>query len=239
MKILISVHVPKTGGTSFRSVLEQFYGSGFWTDYDWEDRPSVIAGPALNGEDDEIREALSSVRCIHGHFNVRKYLRLRDIDGIDPVFITWLRDPVERALSAYYFLRNLNSTIVETPEWERLARSMSLYEYFSSTSYGSNQQARQLQALPIEDYDFIGCTELYDESICVFSEKYLSGEKIEAVPHKLKNQERTKKSYDVPEEVRELLNAQNDLDFRLCDYGRGWLAGAFSMLEGRASPRKD
>lgn len=101
-QIIISVHVPKTGGTSFRKILEGFYGTGFQQDCAWVPRPSVMEGPDLQGSDAEIREALHDIRCIHGHFDVKKYMRLMRIDGIKPVFVTWLREPIERAISTYY-----------------------------------------------------------------------------------------------------------------------------------------
>lgn len=227
-QIMISVHVPKTGGTSFRKMLEEFYGDGFQPDYHWEPRPSVMDGKELVGTDDEVREALCGVHCIHGHFNVAKYLRLLRVDGIEPVFITWLRDPIERAISTYHFLRTLETPPEDQPEWERQAKAMSLEQFYSETKFGRNRQFAQIRALDRDRFSFIGCTERYSESMSLFARMFFPDREPPTIPHELKNEARKGDKYDMPSSVRQLLTETNDLDFRLYEYGRGWLNGSMS-----------
>lgn len=90
-RILVSLHIPKTAGTSFRRVLQGWFGEGFHTHYPaWPD-PIVIA-PDAPGV------------CVHGHFNRDVGLGLADSYPGAEQFITVLRDPFERMVSLWRFL---------------------------------------------------------------------------------------------------------------------------------------
>ncbi len=235
-RIIISAHVPKTGGTSFRLLLEQQFGAGFQPDYDWEPRPAIMDHPEIGGTDDDVRRSLRNVSCIHGHFSVHKYLRLIDIEGIDPVFITWLRDPVERAVSAYHFLRAVNNPQGARPVWEQQARSMTLEAFCRETAWNTNQQHQLLRFLPLEQFAFIGLTERYAESMQLFARLFCDGEMAARIPHERRNPNRTGARYDISEPVRDLLIASNGLDLQMHAYARGWLSGA---LQTAAVPPHD
>ncbi len=232
MQIFISVHVPKTGGTSFRLMLQQFFGDGFCQDYDWEQRPQYMIDGIDGMSDEEIRTALTDVRCIHGHFNVKKYARLRDVEGIDPVFITWLRDPIERALSTYYFLRTLDTPEGQQPDWERRAKELTLSEFYTQTKYGRNRQYVQLRHLSPDEYSFFGVTEWYAESMDIFQRNFFPDAPVAEIPHKLQNTMRKGSIYEVSPDVRETLALSNEHDIRLYQYARGWVSGALSVGDG-------
>lgn len=229
LKVMISLHVPKTGGTSFRRMLEDLFGNGFQPDYEWEPRPALMDGPELRGTDDEIRALFADIRCVHGHFNARKYLRLREIEGIEPVFITWLRDPAERCMSTYHFLRKLDTPPEQQPEWERAAKAMSIKDFFEQTRYGANRQFAQLRALERDDLAFIGCTERFNESVRVFLQMFFPHVSQIRIQHELRNEERTGR-YHIPAPLRARLIEQNVFDEQLYQYGRGWLSGALRNM---------
>lgn len=86
-RLLVSIHVPKTAGTSFRAVLERWFGPRLFLQYPgWPrfDRPDV-GGDA----------------CLHGHFNVEAGHGWRHAAPDAAQFITVLRDPFDRLVSLY------------------------------------------------------------------------------------------------------------------------------------------
>jgi hypothetical protein len=90
-KPLISLHIPKCAGQSFRRVLEQWYGSRFYIHYFQQNH----ALPP--------RHELKPGTCIHGHFNRTRGFGVMDYYPEVPQFITVWRDPLETAISNYFF----------------------------------------------------------------------------------------------------------------------------------------
>ncbi len=92
---IISVHVPKTAGTTFKKVLQQIY-----TDqeifFDYPHR-----GPLHNKM---LAKDSANVRVIHGHFPANKY----ELKFPKARKIIWLRNPIIRLIS-HYFLEKLAS----------------------------------------------------------------------------------------------------------------------------------
>jgi len=102
--LLVSVHLPKTAGTSFAASLEEIYGSKLLRDYSdipintpaYERNKMALQAGICNAEKD-----FRDVECIHGHFLPVKYLLFSD--KRQTTFVTWMRNPVERVLSHYLF----------------------------------------------------------------------------------------------------------------------------------------
>ena len=86
------LHIPKTGGVSFRQVIE----NAFHVD---EILHVTTPGDMLTHTD----ETLSQYRFVHGHFSM---CHVEHLSGFKK--ITSLRDPVDRCLSTYNFWRGLN-----------------------------------------------------------------------------------------------------------------------------------
>lgn len=104
---IISVHVPKCAGTSFQLWLTQAYGTED-TFLDYDDLPMDPSSPT-NMDPEGFRDKFISQtypgiarhRVIHGHFLANKY----DFLGDQAFRITFLRHPIERAISNYFFWR--------------------------------------------------------------------------------------------------------------------------------------
>jgi hypothetical protein len=92
---LISIHNPKTAGTSLVNVLHVWYGPNLYR-ITRKNRNSVKVEPSATGK-------WKSDICMHGHFNAA---RNQSVDIQFPTikqYITFLRDPLEHHLSMYYF----------------------------------------------------------------------------------------------------------------------------------------
>src|SRR5262245_49792666 len=95
---VISVHISKTAGSAFHSVLNQVYKPAQIA-FDYDDRPTDPTCPsncdpaAWERRAEQFARALGpKVRILHGHFQATKYLKHFPQARI----ITWLRHPVSR-----------------------------------------------------------------------------------------------------------------------------------------------
>lgn len=88
---LISLHIPKCAGQSFRKILEHWFGERFFIHYYQQHNSLPPKHPLKPGI------------CIHGHFNRTRGIGVMDYYPEVNQFITILRDPLEAAISNYFF----------------------------------------------------------------------------------------------------------------------------------------
>jgi hypothetical protein len=106
------------------------------------------------------RGSLHGVHCVHGHFLPCKYVyTVRRC-----VLLTWMRDPVARLVSHYWYWKQLPEADfgpihrrLHDEDWglERFAREPRFHELYS----------RYLLGVPLERFAVIGITERYDASL--------------------------------------------------------------------------
>jgi len=168
--MLISLHLPKTAGSSFLYSLEGYYGINLLHDY--ADLPintpvfkrnrNALKMCVLNGV-----KSYENVECIHGHFLPLKYLLFRDAK-----FVTWMRDPVERLGSHYfYWLRNYNPLNASLLHKKVIEEKWSL-ERFCLGPELRNVYSQFFWGFPIKRFDFIGITEYYETELEYFSNDF-------------------------------------------------------------------
>jgi len=90
-KPLISLHVPKCAGQSFRRLLTGWFCDNFFIHYFQQHNALPEKHPLKPG------------MCIHGHFDKRKNIGAKDYYPAVDQFITLWRDPLEMAISNYFF----------------------------------------------------------------------------------------------------------------------------------------
>jgi len=177
--MLISVHLPKTAGSSFLEALESHFGDHMLRDY--ADLPmnrstfrrnvsALQRAVMLSGRD----RVNARIDCIHGHYMPIKYRLLRS--ATPKSYVTWMRDPVERLASHYYYWRR-------SYEAETAARVHSLVveedwslERFCFSREMRNTYTKFLWGFPLAKFHFIGITEDFDNEIRRFSTQILGGE---------------------------------------------------------------
>lgn len=166
--MIVSVHIPKTAGTSFGAGLEQMFGARLLLDY--ADRPLSSAPRDVNEREQSreriCRDPFSYIRdydAVHGHFCASKYFPLRE----QAQFAFFFRDPVARTVSHYYqWQRDLTAP----NELAKSIRSGKLtLEQFSAVPEMRHLYRIFLDGLDIERLAFVGLTEAYDRSIELFN----------------------------------------------------------------------
>lgn len=157
---LISVHVPKTAGVTFRTLLQTNYGLSA-VSLDYGDRAldplsTFQTDPARWRVEADHHAALlpSSVQVVHGHFGGAKY---------DPTFpatpkIVWLREPVSRLVSHYHYWRTLPPT-PHSLHRRLLDEKLSLLEFARLPSMQNVLANVFLRDCCLADFAFVGIQE--------------------------------------------------------------------------------
>ena len=100
-KPLVSIHIPKCAGTSFRSVLKKWFKKKLYLHY--FDEKNNVMPPSYNLKSGILKRRFKKGVCIHGHFNKARGFGVLDYYPEIDQFITILRDPFEVALSNYFY----------------------------------------------------------------------------------------------------------------------------------------
>jgi hypothetical protein len=172
--MLISLHIPKAAGTSFRTALEAKFGSGLLRDYD--DRP-IHSSPAERNakalRDCQLnrQRSFEGVTCIHGHFLPRKYMPL--IEQKATRLVTWLRNPVERLASNYHHWKRFGQCDQGSPVVRRFIDEQWSLERFCFAGELKDLYSQFLWDFPFARFDFVGITEHYEEDMAYFSRRFL------------------------------------------------------------------
>lgn len=213
-KTLISVHIPKTGGVTFRSaILAPAFGDRLLLDYD--DHPLANETSVRNARaqafvpDDEL---LSRYDCIHGHFLATKYAGSPSCE-----FAVWLRDPVQRYISRYHYGQR-----------EGGLAGITFAEFCQIERY-HNTYASYLWSFDLDRFDFVGITEDYARSLGIFCRRFDIPINAEGA-HNV-NPQKGRDGYDVSADTRRLIERHNELDLTIYAAGRRHLAS----LEARHS----
>jgi hypothetical protein len=163
---LLSVHVPKTGGTAFRTVLEHVYGP---------DRIHTVYPEASDSGTGELEDerwladslALSRLRgegprVVHGHYLLTWYA-----DRFPRAArIAWLRHPVDRIASFYYMWREMDLWPTASP-LQRAVREgrLDLVGFAGSPAMRDQVTTRFLGDPRGRGLTFIGLQERFDEDL--------------------------------------------------------------------------
>ncbi len=172
---LVSVHLPKTAGSSFRTSLESIFKQRFQKDY----QGSGIALSAFERNKKTLTESLHIAEqgvkhydCVHGHFMPAKYLLLNDI--VPLTFITWMREPIARLISHYNYWHQAYNPDTSAPHHRQVIEENWSLEKFCLSEPFRNIYTKYLWGFPLENFAFIGITECYAKDFRYFTEKYLN-----------------------------------------------------------------
>lgn len=173
---LCFIHIPKTAGTTFTSILDAKFNQ------------ADICPAAVWSELVQLSPAeLATYKLLRGHFYyyVHKFLPQK------PVYITMLRDPIERVISGYEFMRRHRPSRPEGLPTHEKALTMSLKEYVCDPTVPgiTNAQTRHISLnlykelsedlthpkwlesakQNLEEFAFVGVTEQFDNSMSLLA----------------------------------------------------------------------
>ena len=159
---LCSIHIPKSAGTSFRNIMVDVYGKKnlIRLDVNIDDELKIDEQPYNKPS------LPDNVKVIHGHYSIAQLKEQLEISE-DVKIITWIRHPVERAISNYYYLvERLEARLIHTNNSRRtLSRLIKTLQDFCAFPRNRNRSKRFLRGVKLDELDFVGITEHFDEDI--------------------------------------------------------------------------
>jgi hypothetical protein len=212
-EMIISVHFPKTAGTSFGAALETRFGAAFLRDYadlpintpEYERNRTALQVALSNAEKD-----FTGVECIHGHFLPVKYLLMATKREV--TFVTWMRNPVERVLSHYYFWRRSYDPETAPRLHRKVMEENWTVEQFCLSSQLKDLYGKFLWGFSIENFDFMGITEFYDQDFPYFSKRFLG---LDLEIKKINMGDRAGGDYPIDKSFRKQVEAFHERDMDL------------------------
>ncbi|SDC82903.1 MULTISPECIES: sulfotransferase family 2 domain-containing protein [unclassified Candidatus Frackibacter] len=217
--LLIFLHIPKTGGTTLRGIIDKQYSSNKrWHAYEFlplEQRIKEVP-----------KKQLKKINYMAAHFQFGAHQYFTR----PYTYVTMLRNPIKRLISEYYHRRrNPNN-----PLYDKL-QNISLKEFVSSDEFLSNSnlqlfmiRGRAVKPFNLKHNDLeeakknlekhfsvIGITEMFDESLFLMKKEF----GWEDVSYTKKNVTKSHPSKEeVPKEVVKIIEERNKLDIRLYKY---------------------
>lgn len=156
---IISIHIPKTAGRSFYQVLK-------WVYNEKADIP--------RNRDKHVKDGIfymekipPETEILHGHFSYSHIKHLHK--KYNPAIITWLRDPVARIISNYYYNVKMN----QLKPWKsksEIRTSLSLPE-FARKPNQVNRMSKILDGIAPESLFFVGLVEYYQDHLEILAKK--------------------------------------------------------------------
>ena len=212
------LHVPKTAGSSIRTLLKQNYAEDAMIAFSGDVEPLAW-----------YRRAPSEFRAkhalVHGHFQYGLH------DGVrEYTYFTFLRDPVDRHFSDYHFPKRyephplharLASGEIGIADWADIFERHPVYRnittgYISGDGAEGPSDRRSLERAKfhlLRDFTFTGLTERFDESVLILARRL----GWRSVFYLTRNVSRDRM---VPEHLRDLARAHLALDCELHEFAR-------------------
>ena len=152
---LVSIHIPKTAGRTFYELLSQVYGPAL---DERQSRKDFLPDVLQRHLDDNIP---GDIRVIHGHLTVVQIAKVRE--KFNPKVVTWIRNPVDRVISNYYFfMKRIREGKVAQKQMKK--RDYSLIQYAGQPSR-LNRMTEILKGMDLKEFFFIGIFEQFDRDM--------------------------------------------------------------------------
>jgi len=204
---LLSLHIPKTAGTSFRNILKSIYGKNTVVRFDIQDHGIVRLNQEIYSSD-----KLPSAKVLHGHFVFKDISEQFELPA-DIKKITWLRHPVQRVASNYFYLEACIKTLLnEEKRGINILKKMqrTLLEY-ARDELNRNRQSKFLEGITLDQFDFVGIKEDFETDL-VHAANIFGWAKIPISIHQNKT---PLEKPELPEHILNEIKALNSRDIEL------------------------
>jgi hypothetical protein len=213
-KVLIFMHIPKTGGLTLRNIIDRQYK-----------KTEILLHSRTAPPKRKLKKRdFSRIKCVYGHNRFGQHEEI----PVPSTYITILRDPVSRVISTYYFILARKQN-----RMHHKIKNISLEEFVRSNDPDlmipvSNHQTRYLSGESIPDlqkakenienhFSLVGITEMFDESIFLMKQE-LGWKNIFYTKQNVSTN-RPKRD-QISKDTLEIIKSKNDQDYELYDYAK-------------------
>ncbi|MBJ6981726.1 MULTISPECIES: hypothetical protein [unclassified Luteimonas] len=216
--LLVSLHMPKTAGTSLAETLRAAFPEPGACQIEYVDQPMQYTRWCRRWR--ALRAGLTGrgvlpdgLACVHGHFLPVKF-RIAAGAARAVRYVTWLREPVDRLASHYhYWMRDYDGLDPAQPLRNRVLRERWSFERFALGAEMRDLYHEYLWRFDPAGFDFIGITERYDEDLQQMARRFLGGTAVPAVA--LANPLRGESGYVISPLLRSRIEAHHARDVAL------------------------
>lgn len=156
---IISVHIPKTAGSSFHAALKQHFGWRLKHIQKPEDIRTFSRG-------EKYKSNKPFVQAVHGHIRPHENWKLYYPSA---KWVCWLRDPVDRVVSAYHHLQRTQDLGDRNQKlFKELQPDLKIFTQLEAFKPVTRIYQHFLGNFSPSDFAFVGRTEKYNEDMARF-----------------------------------------------------------------------
>ena len=150
---LISVHLPKTAGTTFgQKILPQIY-----------QRDKILYDSHSLPIETLIREGKFTTKtlAIHGHFPAKKYREYCP----NAKMVIWLRNPILLLISAYYFLSSFTDNFFDKNHQYVVENKLNFSDFLNQPFIDNTASNYFAKEMKLTDFYFVGIQEFFRDDL--------------------------------------------------------------------------
>ena len=202
-KTILFVHIYKTAGSSFRSILTNNFGKNHIT-VNFTNEPVY----------EFTKEEFERIHKLNPKFQAlsTNHIDISDLDRNNFVIVSFIRDPFRQVVSHFKQLIKLDIEKNNKDHFKSFAKRHLNAQ--TNILLGNKKVYSQTFERVFNSYTFIGLTEEFDESLVVFKKKILNCPEFD-VRYKKQNVSKVELAFDISDSEKKEIYELNKLDYQL------------------------